>query len=196
MKNALLNSIGLPGIAILMLLFSGCFNERSPIKPDENTTWVSPTEPNILLENLKKAISSLDLNNFSRCLNVEKFSFRADPNIAANNLGLFSNWRWESENQYFNNLRLAALPLNLNNNLTFLNPRINNFTQDSLEFTADYNLAIYHQDPNFKAVNLSGLATLQLKRNRQNEWQIITWQDNKTKTTTCWTELRQHFFAP
>jgi hypothetical protein len=40
------------------------------------------------------------------------------------------------------------------------------------------------------------LLSFQMRRNRQNEWQIVTWQDNKTNSGPCWTELRQHFFAP
>jgi hypothetical protein len=183
-------------ILFLILLLSACFNERSPKKPDENTNWISPTEPNILLENLKKAVSTLDFNNYRRCLAVEKFSFKADQTIAANNLGLFSNWVWDTETQFFNNLRQASTPINGNNNLNFSNNRFINFNPDSLEFTADYSLSIYHQDTSFKAVNFSGLLSFQMKRNRQNEWQIISWQDNKNKPNACWTELRQHFFAP
>lgn len=183
-------------ISVLVLCLSACFNERSPKKPDENTSWISPTEPNILLENLKKAVSTLDFNNYRRCLAVEKFIFKADQTIAANNLGLFANWTWDTETQFFNNLRQASSPINGNNSLSFSNNRFINFNPDSLEFTADYNLSIYHQDTSYKAVNFSGLLSFQMKRNRQNEWQIITWQDNKNKPTACWTELRQHFFAP
>jgi hypothetical protein len=102
-------------ILILILTLSACFNERSPKKPDENTNWISPTEPNILLENFKKAVSTLDFNNYRRCLAVEKFSFKADQTIAANNLGLFANWIWDTETQFFNNLRQASTPINGNN---------------------------------------------------------------------------------
>jgi hypothetical protein len=180
----------------ILILLMGCFNERVPGKPEENTGWISPTEPNVLLDNLKKAVSSLDLNNYKRCFKEENFVFKADPNIAANNLGFFSNWTWETENQYFNNLRQASLPPSGNNALNFTNTRLINFNPDSLEFTADYSLSIYHQDKKFEPVNFVGLLSFQMKRNRQNEWQIIVWQDNKTKTTACWTELRQHFLAP
>ncbi len=185
----------------LFFLFSGfglvgCFNERSPLKPEENTNWISPTEPNILIDNFKKAVSALDVNNYKRCLASDIFSFRADPTIMANNLGLFSRWNWDNENQFFNNLRVAAQPINANNGLNLSNIRIINVNQDSLEYTADYALNIYHQDTSFSAVSFSGLLSFQMKRNRQNEWQIVTWQDNKTNSGPCWTELRQHFFAP
>jgi len=189
-------SLFISGILFVLFFLSACFNERSPKNPEENTGWISPTEPNILLENLKKAVSTLDFNNYRRCFSVEKFTFKADQTIAANNLGLFSNWIWDTETQFFNNLRQASTPINGNNSLNFSNNRFINFNPDSLEFTADYNLSLYHQDTSFKAVNFSGLLSFQMKRNRQNEWQIITWQDNKTKLTACWTELKQHFFAP
>jgi hypothetical protein len=148
------------------------------------------------MDNFKKAISRLDINNYKRCLASDQFSFRADPSIMANNLGLFSKWNWDNENQFFNNLIVAAQPINANNNLALNNIRIINLNLDSLEYTADYALSIYHQDTSFKAVSFAGLLSFQMKRNRQNEWQIVSWQDNKTKPGPCWTELKQHFFAP
>jgi len=174
---------------------NACFSERSPNKPDENTSWITPTEPAILIENLKKAFTKLDLNNYRRCFLVERFSFRADNTLLANNLGLFSVWNWDNENQFFNNLNRAGQPVNANNQFQLTNIRTINYTIDSLEYTADYMVSVYHQDTAFSAVNFSGLLTFQMKRNRQNEWQIVTWQDNKTKPATCLTELRQHFFA-
>lgn len=179
----------------MSILATACFTEREPKKPEENTNWVSPTEPSILLENLKKAFTTLDVNNYRRCFLVERFSFRADPTIMANNLGLFSAWNWDNENQYINNLSRASTPVNSSNQFVFSNSRTINYSTDSLEFTADYEAAIYHQDTSFKSVNFSGLLSFQLKRNRQNEWQIVQWQDNKTKTTACISELKQHFFA-
>ncbi len=176
--------------------FFGCFNERVPKQPEVNQEWISPTEPSILIGNLVNAVTRLDVNNYKRCMAYEKFTFRADPSLMANNLGLFSHWTWENENQFLNNFRVASQPVNSSNSLTFSNSRINNFNQDSLEYTADYSLNIYHQDTAFKAVGFSGLLSFQMRRNRQNEWQIVTWQDNKTNSGPCWTELRQHFFAP
>ncbi len=179
-----------------ILGLQACFNERIPKKPEENTGWLSPTEPNILIDNFKKAVTSLDINNYKRCLAYEQFAFRADPSILANNLGLFSQWTWDNENQFFNNLRVAALPVSSGNSLSLSNVRIINLNQDSLEYTADYTLNLNHRDTLFKSVGFSGLLSFQMKRNRQNEWQIVTWQDNKTNNSPCWTELRQHFFAP
>ena len=183
-----------PGI--LPILMVACFNERSPEKPAEGTDWVSPTEISILMDNLSRNLSTLNLNNYRRCLASEKFSFLADPTLAANNQGLFGTWNWDKENQFFNNLNRAAQPVSQNNSLVFSNIRNNNFGPDSVEVTADYQLSVYHQDTAFKTVNFRGLASFQIKRNTQNEWQIVKWQDNKTGTGTCITELRQHFFAP
>lgn len=181
---------------MIMSVITSCFNERSPKKPEENTDWLSPTEPSILIENLQKAISTLNLNNYRRCIASENFRFKADPTLTANNLGLFNAWTWDNETQYFNNLTQASKPINANNSLQLINTRIINISSDSLELTADYNLSIYHQDTSFQSVTFAGLLSFQMKRNRQNEWQIASWQDNKTKSTPCWTELRQHFFAP
>lgn len=195
-----LNYIPKRGFHFLLLLLAftgllGCFSERNPKKPEENTNWISPTEPSILLENLKKSFSQLDVNNYRRCFLVEQFSFNADPTILANNLGVFSNWGWDNENQFFNNLNRLSKPINPANSLQFSNPRTLNISSDSLEYTADYEVAIYHQDTSFKSVNFAGLLSFQMKRNRQNEWQIVRWQDNKTRPTPCVSDLKQNFFA-
>lgn len=179
---------------IIAVALTSCFSERSPKQPDENSGWISPTEPSILLENLKKAVTTLDQNNYRRCIATEKFRFSADPTILANNLGLFSLWDWDNEIQYTNNLNVAAAPYSKNNSLSFLNPRTQNYSIDSLEFTANYALALYHQDTSLPSVNFTGVMVLKMKRNRQNEWQISKWEDVKTPDQTCWTELRQHFF--
>lgn len=184
-------------LAGLFLIFlSACFQVRSPEKPSDVTGWVSPTEVSILMENLQKSVSALNLNNYRRCLLAERFVFFADPDVAANNQGLFTGWNWDKENQFFNNLVVASQPLSTTNSLTLSSIRNNNLGADSVELTADYQMAIYHQDTSFKAVNFRGLLTLQLKRNAQNEWQIIQWRDNKTGNTACLSELKQHFFAP
>jgi hypothetical protein len=183
-------------LVLVMAFCMGCFSERSPKAPEENTGWISPTEPNILLENLRKAVVELNLNNYRRCLNTDNFRFKADPTLSANNIGLFATWNWDSENQFFNNLSQAAQPVNINNALIFTNTRLINHTSDSIEITADYQLSMLHQDKSYQAFTFAGLASFQMKRNRQNEWQISGWYDNKTKENPCWTELRQHFFAP
>ena len=180
----------------MLLLLASCFSERSPEKPADNTGWLSPTEVNILTDNLSRSIATLNLNNYRRCLAADKFLFFADPTIAANNQGLFSAWNWDKENQFFNNLLVAAQPLSSGNSFVLSNIRNNNFGADSLELAADYQMAVYHQDTSYRAVNFRGLLTLQLKRNAQNEWQIMQWRDNKSETAPCLSELKQHFFAP
>lgn len=194
MKTNLASSFWLSTLCCLFALTS-CFKERSPKPPDENTSWVTPTEPTVLLENMKKAVTQLDLNNYRRCFTTEKFAFRADPTILANNLGLFSQWNWDNETQYINNLNQAALPASKNNALSFQNTKTQNLSADSIEFTASYTLALYHQDTSFSTVNFNGIVALKMKRNRQNEWQIVTWEDYKVENQKCWTELKQHFFS-
>ena len=182
--------------ACILFLFNSCFQERIPEKPADKTDWLSPTEVPILLENLSKSVATLNLNNYQRCFKTEGYHFQADPDLAANNQGLFGLWKWEKENQFFFNLHRSAQPLSNSNVFTYSNKRENNVSADSVELTANYQLAVYHQDTVFKAVNFQGLLTLQLKRNAQNEWQIVQWRDNKTGEFKCISDLKQRFFAP
>lgn len=180
---------------LLLLLMASCFEVRSPEKPADATGWISPTEIPILTENLSKSLVTLNLNNYRRCLQADNFVFFADPDIAAINQGMFSGWTWDKENQFFNNLMLASRPVSTSNSFLLSNLRSNNIGVDSVELAADYQLAIFHQDTSFKPVNFRGLLTFQLKRNAQNEWQIVQWRDNKVNGNTCLSELKQHFFV-
>lgn len=185
------------GFALLLLILPmvACFDVRSPEKPDDATGWISPTEVIILTDNLSKSLSTLNLNNYRRCLNADKFVFLADPDIATTNQGMFAGWNWDKENQFFNNLLLASRPVSASNSFLLSNVRSNNIGVDSVEFTADYQMAVYHQDTAFKPVNFSGLLTFQLKRNSQNEWQIVQWRDNKINNNSCLSDLKQHFYV-
>lgn len=184
------------GQLLLLLPLHACFDVRSPEKPVDNTGWISPTEINILTDNLGKSLTSLNLNNYRRCLATDKFVFFADPDVAANNQGVFSFWTWDKENQFFNNLQVQSTPVSTSNSFLLSNVRNNNIGVDSVELAADYQLAVYHQDTSFSPVNFRGLLTLQLKRNAQNEWQIVQWRDNKMNQYACISELKQHFYAP
>lgn len=180
------------GLAFLLCI--ACFRVREPALPDGNTDWVTPTEPSILLDNFSKAATQVELNNYKRCLKSNNFSFQADPTIKANNIGLFSNWQLDQEVQYFNNLMVKKANVS-GNALTFNNKKFINYSPDSLEFTAEYELKMYNSDTLLEDNMFIGQLSFIMVRNRQNEWQISQWQDLKTKPTKCWTELKLFFYS-
>ena len=177
------------------ILCSACFNTRKPEAPVGPTNWTPPTEPKILLENFSKASKDVDINNIKRCLKTSSYVFKADPLIAANNLGIFGNWGWDDEQQYLNNLNIRKSPSTGINGLTFQNEQTNNFTQDSIEYTANYIYSMATTDTSALATTFSGVVIFRLVRNISNEWQIVYWSDNQINNKPCWSDLKLYFFT-
>jgi hypothetical protein len=187
MKKLLFFTINLLGL-------TSCFNTREPALPSSTTSWISPNEPLILIENFQKATAELNLNNYERCLN-RYFIFSADPNVKGNNTGVFQRWTLLEELEYMKNISKKTLQVSANR-LQFSNVVTNFITADSVEYNASYELQLYHQDSTFANYTFKGRCILALKRNSSNEWAISRWQDNKNTTSPAWTELKQHFIAP
>lgn len=174
---------------------SACFNTRKPDLPNSTTSWISPNEPMILLSNFQKATAELNLNNYQRCFSPS-LQFIADRNATGNNTGVFQSWTIIEELEYIKNLNKKTIQTSANS-LKFSGGITNFLTADSLEYTADYELELFHQDSTFNRFNFKGKAILALRRNSSNEWAISRWQDNRrSNAEPCWTDVKLHFIAP
>jgi len=180
----------------IVALLSSCFNVREPEPTNiqsNQSGWLSPTEPDILIENLSSAVTQPNTSNYERCFNSEKFIFVPEPTVADIHFGIFENWTFSDESAYFINLSNNIIPAPLNS-LVFTNPKILNtvdFTIDSVEYTADYELTLYLTDT--LSANKGNLRFI-LVRNDNNEFYIYSWQDNKVNDTIpSWTDLKANF---
>ncbi len=174
-------------------LLSGCFNVREPEPPGTAGGWTSPTETNTLLENLRIAVSTLNTANYERCFTPASFRFIPDPLTPGVANGVFDNWSVQEERIYLTNVKTSTN--NGSGNLTLNNRQEIFFSADSLELTAQYELEVQHQDATFPHYNFDGTLRMILVR-RQNEWNIQSWQDNRLSDSLCWTDLKNHFYAP
>ncbi|MCH8318262.1 MAG: hypothetical protein IIA88_07165, partial [Bacteroidetes bacterium] len=165
--------------------------------PNTNTEWVSPTEPDILLNNFKDAVTKINIVNYERCFDQMNFSFKPDPIVEGNNLGVFENWTLNEESEYFKNLD-SKKGGTTSNNLIFINTLpFNYLTVDSLEYTTDYKLTLIHKDTifnnNYNNNDVEGKLIFILTRTNY-EWMINFWRDIKD-TTLCWTDLKANFIT-
>ena len=176
---------------LLSLLCGGCFNVREPEKPDAVSEWLSPTQPDILIENFTRSVRNLNISVYSRCFSAD-FRFKADPATAGANTALFENWSAAEERDYFNSLKnkSASNALNL---LELTKTRENFFQADSLEQYFSYKLRTSQTDTTLKTHDFSGTMRLVLRR-RNNEWEIAKWEDNR-ENQACWSDLKKHFIA-
>jgi len=179
--------------ALCALLLSSCFNVREPEPSNNQSGWISPTETDILIENLRSAVKQPNTSNYERCFNPEKFIFVPEPTVAGGPDGIFKNWTFADERAYFINLSNNIISTSLNS-LEFTNTKILNtfnFTIDSVEYTADYELTLYQTDT--LSTNKGNLRFI-LVRNDNNEFYIYSWQDNKVNDTIpSWTDLKANF---
>ena len=183
-------------LAILILLsLSACFSTREPAQPGAASDFAPPLQPEILLSNLTAAVTRLNVANYERCFVPSGYVFVPDPGVARNNVGLFSQWALQpSELDVIRNLNRVK-DGTTRNSLAFANARTNNITPDSVEYTADYRLQIYHTDTTFREYLFTGNLVFSLSRNAENEWRIARWRDAKTSPAPCWTELKERFAA-
>jgi hypothetical protein len=184
-------------LAVFALALPACFATREPglPSPGSNTDWNSPTDPDILIANFSQAMATLNLVNYERCLARDRFKFIVEPTISGNNVGAFQRWTLQEELDYIKNLRARSTNTTANS-LAFSNQRRNNLSADSIEYSAAYELRAYQNDTTFKYDTFRGNALLVLTRNRNNEWQIVQWQDNKSTGPACWSDLKQRFYTP
>lgn len=175
--------------------FSSCFNTRTPEIPSGPTNWTPPTEPRILLANFAQAAKDVDLVNYKRCFKTETFRYQADPTVSANNQGIFNNWGWDDEQQFLNNLMVRKSPTATINGLQLLNEQTNNFTVDSLEYTANYTYTMATTDTGLVATTFTGIVIFRMVRSLSNEWQIVYWADNQRDNQPCWSDLKVYFYT-
>ncbi len=182
-------------LAFILIFLNSCFEVREPASPVAGGgSWVSPTEPSVLIDNFKAALTGLNVANYERCFVPAGFRFIAEPSVQGNNAAIFQRWTLLEEREYVNNLRSKTLQTN-QNSLSFTPRGTQTFSADSLEMVMDYNLRVVHQDTVLKSFDFSGSMRIIMVRNRTNEWAINTWQDNREGTKLCWTELKQRFVA-
>ena len=175
----------------IFLLGCDLFTPRTPEKPaSETSQFEPPVTPEIVLDNLKNAIISSNVDNYIRCfvdsaVSVQSFTFIPSGNFQ----GLFQSWSLEDERRYFQNLGkpLYSVPILL---LTNLNSE--NRTSTSVEFTTNYLLIYPHQRTNITK-QVQGYMHLFLSIDPQQRWSIYRWEDSKTTSDSTWSYLKYNF---
>lgn len=180
-------------LATLGLSFGlACFNVRSVEPPSSSASdWVSPTDYQILLENLKTAIAQRNSRNYIRCFSEDKLDFTPASSVFNNNESIWINWSIQDEQSYFENT-LASLTLLAGNSLSLEETDIQDVSSDSLRYVGDYTLRINHGDTSITQVFL-GQVQLIIKINTFNEWEIHRWIDIEAVPDSSWSLLKLRY---
>lgn len=174
------------------LLFSACLETRTVEPPANNSSdWVSPTDYQILLENLISSINQRNTQNYLRCFNRDKFEYLPVASLAGFNESLWALWSIQEEQAYLENLinNLTGASGGL---LQLEELDLQDQTGDSLRYLGAYDLEVRHADTTIP-YRLRGQVQWTMKLNDFNEWEIHRWADIETSVDSSWSLLKLNY---
>lgn len=170
-------------LIIILFIIVDCknpFATREPEPPSGNkSSWRLPTDPLIVLENMKSAFREKNVENYMKCLVDSNNVFRFLPNEyeAANNAGIFEQWNLSCEQGYINKL-FTSIPDDSICTFSFSNYKPN-VLSDSVLVNIDYTLELHHILVTGYPRHSKGKAEFCFKT-RDGYWVITRWQDYET----------------
>jgi hypothetical protein len=191
--------ISLCGLVALLMTTQGCdiFSTRTPEKPSEaSSSFVPPTTPSIVIDNLVSAIRERNTENYIRCFvdssfSQNRFVFQATQSAQTASGSLFRDWNLSSERSYFENVR-SKVPEGAESTLLLTDGKFETIQADSAVYTATYTLVVQHTVQNIPQ-QAQGTLLFVLTLDRNNSWSIYRWIDNKTGNDFSWSDFKARF---
>jgi len=193
-------------IYISLVLFFAILNTcRNPFATREaepptegRTSWQFPTDPLLVLQNMKVAIKEKNVENYMKCLidSVNLFHFIPDQYEASNNAGIFEQWSLAHEQSYINKA-FTSIPDDSMRALKFSNIQRSEFP-DSALIRADYTIELHHVLAGSYPTLGKGQADFWFVR-RNGYWVITRWLDFETRVDTSalripsWSSIKASF---
>ena len=179
------------GVLCLISLMA-CFKTR-PVEPplNANSDWISPTDYQILLDNLKTAIAKRNTQNYLRCFEEASFRFSPAASLLINNESVWQNWSLQDEQTYLDKL-FAELTAISGNSLILEEVDLQDVSSDSLRYLGKYTLRMNHPDTNLTTLFI-GQVQWVVKINEFNEWTIHRWQDLEVARDSSWSSLKLRY---
>lgn len=194
MKKILINIV-----LVIIIFVSGCefFVTREPEKPDQiRANFLPPTEPKIVIVNLKNSFTDKNVQNYIACFvdtlfTSKKFNFLPSSEAAAKFAFLNQDWDINSERKYFSSV-VSKIPKNFPLTLNLTDENYSSVAGDTLIYTASYFINIQH---NFnEPKNYAGNLQFNMVRDNRSQWVIYFWRDTKSSNLPSWSELKGYFY--
>jgi hypothetical protein len=184
---------------LILILFVSCdlFVTRQPEKPDQSrSNFQLPTEPRIVLENLKNSFADKNVINYLACFvdtifTNKRFKFLPSSEAASIFTFLYQDWALSDERKYFSSV-ISKTPIELSLILNFTDENFSSLLGDTLLYTANYFISIPHNSSEPK--NYSGNLQFNLVRDSRSNWSIYYWKDTKSGSLPSWSELKGYFY--
>ncbi len=182
-----------------ILLLAGCelFDPRDsepPIDVQDPYAWVPPTTPEIVLQNLANAFPAHKLNYHLDVLgNGDEtgavFAFFPDEGVANLQPGVFDNWGYVEEENFITKL-FEVLDEDGIQRLEWVIDQLSPI-DNRYEIITDYSLNLSYKETNTALPeSIKGQATLTLVQNIDLLYEISAWQDIKSDSLPCWSDLK------
>lgn len=179
-------------LCLSLVLFSACFQIRDVAPPGTSSSgWISPTSYDILLDNLSRAITQKNTQNYLRCFNRDQLDYTPAATLLNDRESIWQNWSIDEEQTYFNNL-LANVPGNSGGILNLERLEQRDVNADSLIYIGNYVLQVSHNVADVPKV-FQGQVQWEMKLNEFNEWEIQKWVDLETVADSSWSLLKLTF---
>lgn len=167
----------------------GCLDTREVEEPlAGGSDWVSPTDYQILLNNLRTSLNQQNVQNYLRCFNRDGLSFQPAAPLQVFNESLWANWSVDDEQTYLNNL-FANLAGATGGNLILNEVDLRDVSSDSLRYVGNYVYQVRHDDTTITDV-FRGQLQFVMRVNTFNEWEIFRWIDLETAVDSSWSLLK------
>lgn len=185
--------------SLLCLLLGACelFTPRDsepPIGNSDPYAWKPPTAPEIVLENLSSAFPAHKSNYHLDALRFDPddlsgFAFFPDQGVAVSQPGVFDAWGYDEEENFITKLFQVLNEGDLQRLVWTLVQ--SSSLEDRHEIIADYELVLaYTETRGDLPDQLGGQATLTLVQNTDLLYEVSVWQDFKSDTLPCWSDLK------
>ncbi len=183
------------GIIAAFIMACSLFDTRNPEEPSEdNGTFVPPSTPGIVIENVVNAFENKNVNNYAACFSNAKFKFTPSVEVAARYPSLFENWTVDSEKQCFTNA-IAAMNKESKPILSILNRDFDFISQDSAVLVSEYIINCEFLNASISK-NFTGKAIFTIMPETDGLWRIAAWQDFQLAGDTnkdSWSSLKAYF---
>jgi len=179
-------------------LLAGCglFETRDPEPPTSgSSTFIPPTSPDIVIENLESAVSEKSTENFIRCLvdtlnSDRRYEFIPTAAAAGRYMATFSDWKLQSERAWFAAMKAFAAedaPSQLTLTGTFAV-----IAADSAIYEGMYDCTFRHGVSGI-AESVHGTLQFILHTDRNSIWSVTRWTDIPSQGHTSWSEWKGRF---
>ena len=176
--------------SVLLLASCDVFTPRTPEEPmGQAGTYLQPVTADIVVDNLKAAITELNATNYRRSLDPE-LEFKPTAVAEARDPSLWASWSSAEENSYFTTMAEAARNqvghgLRLEDGSTELGDT--RYTMD-----AHYMLVVLHGRDGVPDT-LQGRLIWEIIQGDNGLWALRQWTDQTVGNDNSWSDLKAGF---